>query len=339
MTLAELEEELTDVGEPSFRAKQIFHWLYRKKIYNIDLMFNLAKSLREKLKKDFCITLPFINKVSFSEADGSYKFLLQTHDQRFIETVLMSHGDRTTICVSCMVGCPMGCEFCATGSEMKYIRKLDFSEIIGQIIVAEQYAIRQKIADKITNIVFMGMGEPLLNIENIDKALGIIMGENGFSLPRTKISLSTSGIVDGLSEFFNKHKIRIAVSLHFVDDEMRSKFMPVNKKYNLEQLINELKKIEFGKKDYVTIEYLMIKGLNDSLDNAKKLVRLLSNLKVKINLVPLNPTKNFPYEASDEEQLNEWVKLLWGKGFVTTVRRSKGREVGGACGQLAASKS
>jgi 23S rRNA (adenine2503-C2)-methyltransferase len=339
MTLSELESEVFAIKQPTFRAKQICNWLYKKKIYNIDLMFNLALSLRRELKKSFNISLPLISKITKSESDHSYKFLLKTHDQRYIETVLMSDGTRATVCVSCMIGCPLKCKFCASGTGMKYVRKLNLSEIIGQVIIAEQYAIKHNIVPKVTNVVFMGMGEPLLNYDNVGKALEILMSDYGFSIPRTKITVSTVGIPERLAEFFNQHKVRLALSLHFVDDELRQQFMPIAKNISIKDLISTLQKVELGKKDYITIEYLMIKDVNDKKRDAKKLVKLFANLKVKINLVPLNPVKGFDFEASSEDSINDFVKYLWSKKIVTTVRRSKGRDVSGACGQLASDQN
>ncbi|MFA5074643.1 MAG: 23S rRNA (adenine(2503)-C(2))-methyltransferase RlmN [Candidatus Babeliales bacterium] len=339
MSLEELIAALLNVQEQSYRAKQLYTWFYQKHVTDLNQMSNISESLKEKILRNFEIKIPEIIDVSKSQKDNSYKFLLKTYDNKLIESILMIAKDRVTICVSCMIGCPLKCKFCATGSQIGFVKNLDQSEILGQIITINQYAKKNNIAQNISNVVFMGMGEPLLNLDNIEKSVKILLDPNGFGLSRSKITLSTAGVINNLAEFINKYRIKLAVSLHFPTDEQRSKFMPINIKYPLKKLIEELKKIDLSKRDYITIEYLMLKDINDSLDHAKQLIKLLGNLKVKINLIPYNPTKDFPAISSTEEIINNFAKFLISKNIMVTVRRSLGQDIQGACGQFALKKN
>ncbi|HBS48041.1 TPA: 23S rRNA (adenine(2503)-C(2))-methyltransferase RlmN [Candidatus Dependentiae bacterium] len=335
LTLSEFEKLFVELNEPSFRAKQLCEWLYQKNVLDVDLMSNVSKSLKEKIKETFTIEMPQIHKISESQIDNSYKFLFKTHDEQFIESVLMLQEDRATVCVSCMIGCPLKCAFCATGSDLRFVRNLDAGEILGQILTIQNFIKEKNLAKKITNIVYMGMGEPLLNFINVEKSIEILISQWGFQFPHTKITVSTAGITDKIAKLIEKFRVRVAVSLHFIDDTKRSQFMPINQKYPLGELVATLRRIELSKRDFITIEYIMIKDVNDTFLDAQKLGYLLSGIQVKINLIPLNPTKSFNHEPSTEEQIDKFIKYLWSKGFVTTVRRSKGKDVSGACGQLA----
>ncbi|MFH1644325.1 MAG: 23S rRNA (adenine(2503)-C(2))-methyltransferase RlmN [bacterium] len=335
LSLNELKEKLSTTGHESYRAKQLFEWFYKKNILDLNQIPNISKKLRDDLLNNFEIHIPEISHVSKSIKDNSYKFLLKTTDDKLIESILMLKDNRATICLSCMIGCPLACRFCATGMEVGFIRKLTLSEIIGQIIALKKYALANKISNKITNIVFMGMGEPFLNLPVIEKSVEILTSEYGFSMSKSRITISTAGPTNNIADFINKYKIKLAVSLHFPNNELRSKYMPVNKRFNIEQLIEELKKIKLSKREYITIEYMMLQEINDSIEDAKQLVKILSNLKVKINLIPYNPTKTLPAKPSDEKTINEFIKYLISKSLPVTVRRSLGSEIEGACGQFA----
>lgn len=335
LSIKELENSLTSIGEQKFRASQIFNWIYKKNILDLDLMSNLTEELRSKLKLNYNLILPQIYKTNISKQDNSYKFLLQTQDNNLIESILMLEKDRVTLCVSCMIGCPLKCKFCASGNELKFKRNLNTAEIIGQFIEIQNFIVKNNLAKKITNIVFMGMGEPLLNLENIEKAIELLTNEQAFALSKSRITISTAGIINGLSNFINKWGVKLAVSLHFPTQEQRSEFMPISKTNLLKNLITELKKIKLNKRDYITIEYLMLKDINDSLDHAKKLVNLLSTLKIKINLIPYNPIESFKQEPSSEKQINIFANYLKSKNIFVSVRRSRGQESQGACGQFA----
>ncbi len=338
LDLKELEKIIQSINEPKFRAKQLFEWFYKKNVLDFDLMTNLSKNLKIKLFNDFETKIPKINHVSYSKEDNSYKFLLETKDKKLIETLLMISEKRVTLCVSCMIGCPLKCKFCATGSELKYVRKLETAEIIGQFLVAMNYLNTNLDQNKITNIVFMGMGEPLLNLENIKKSLKIFTGENAFGMSKNRITISTAGVTPGLSELINEFGVKLAISLHFPTNEQRSEFMPINQKYSLQDVIAEAKKIKLNKRDYITIEYLMLQDINDSIEHAKKLIRVLSNLKVKINLIPYNTTKTLPANASTEDQIDLFAKYLRSKSITVTVRRSMGKKLKGGCGQFVLNK-
>ncbi|MCK4518051.1 23S rRNA (adenine(2503)-C(2))-methyltransferase RlmN [Candidatus Babeliales bacterium] len=339
LNLEELKQKIKELGHEPYRAKQLFEWIYKKNIFDINKYSNIPQKLKDDLTKNFTIQIPEISHVSHSEKDNSYKFLLKTDDDKLVESILMLKNDRATICISCMIGCPLACKFCATGMEVGFVRKLKTSEIIGQILAIKSYAKLHSITDKITNIVFMGMGEPFLNLPAVDRTVGILISEDGFGMSKSRITISTAGPTNNIADFINKHKVKLAVSLHFPTDELRSKYMPVNKNFDLSQLVEELKKIKLSKREQITIEYMMLQNINDSIEHAKQLVRLVSSLKVKINLIPYNPTKALPVKPSDEKTINEFIKYLVSKSVPVTVRRSLGAEIEGACGQFALKKT
>ncbi len=335
LTLSQLQKEVKQLGYPTYRAKQLSDWFYHKNVFSLEKMQNIPQKLKDDLQTNFVIELPKIEEVNHSSKDNSYKFLLKTHDNKLIESILMLTNNRATVCVSCMIGCPLTCKFCATGTEIGFVRKLEPSEIIGQIIVIKNYAKLNGIADKITNIVFMGMGEPFLNLDSIEKTVEILTGDYGFAMSKSRITISTAGPKNNIADFINKYKIKLAVSLHFANNELRSKYMPINKKFNLDQLLEELKKVELLKREYITIEYMLMQDINDSISHAKQLVKILSNIKAKVNLIPYNPTKNLPVKPSSEKTMNEFIQYLISKSIPVTVRRSQGSELQGACGQFA----
>lgn len=334
-TLNQLQIFIQDLGQKPFRAQQIMHWLYKKNVLSLDQMSNLPDAFRAQLAQITTIDLPKIIDIAHSERDKSYKFLLQAHDGKYIESILMFCNDRATLCVSCMIGCPLRCRFCATGSELGFIRKLTSAEIIGQVLAVKQYAQETSITDTISNIVFMGMGEPFLNKEAVGSSIDILLSDYGFGYSRTRITISTAGVDANIAQFINKYRVYLAVSLHFTNNELRSKYMPINDSFPIEKLVDELKKIKLTKRDYILIEYIMIDGVNDSLEHAKQLVRILSFVKTKVNLIPYNPTKSFEAKPSTEERLNAFAKYLQSKSIMATVRRSAGTDIDGGCGQFA----
>ena len=337
-TLSGLNPPAESIKQPKFRAKQLSDWIYKKLTFDVNLMLNLPKGLRNSLAEQFRMYIPAIEQVSHSAHDNSYKFLLKTNDNKQIESILIidkKGKERSTICVSCMVGCPLACKFCATGSEIGFIRKLSCAEIVGQVLAILKYAKEKNYTQKINNIVFMGMGEPFLNLKSVEKSIEILTHPDCFSLSPSKIAVSTAGVGPGIANFINKLGVRLAVSLHFPTDELRSKYMPVNKQFPINELIAELKKIKLKKRDYILIEYLMLEDINDSLVHAKQLQKLVSHLKVKINLIPYNPTKSFPAKTSSEESIEKFASYLKGKGIFTSIRRSKGTDIEGGCGQFA----
>jgi 23S rRNA (adenine2503-C2)-methyltransferase len=335
LSLKQLSDEIKKLHSELFRAQQLCSWIYKKGVIDFNLMSNIPQALREKLMQEYSLDIPEINNIAHSSKDNSYKFLLKNTDGTLTETLLMFHKERTTLCVSCMVGCPLRCAFCATGMQVGFVRKLSAAEIIGQLLTVQKYAREKNIAQTIDNIVFMGMGEPFLNLEAIEPTIEILVSDYGFCYARTRITLSTAGVGPGCADFMNKYKVRLAVSLHFPTNEERSKFMPINKKFPLEKLIQELKKINLGKRDAITIEYIMFNELNDTPKHAQLLVKLLSHLKVKINLIPYNPSPDSIFKPSTEERLNLFIQALRSKSFIVTVRRSAGVDISGGCGQFA----
>lgn len=340
LSLLELEKEILKLNKNKFRAKQIFNWIYKKNIFDFQVMSNLPENFKRVLYDNFYIKIPRTYKVKFSPSDNSHKFLLQTSDKNLIESIAIIEDKRATLCVSCMVGCPLACKFCATGTELKYKRNLDTAEIVGQYIAVQNYLKKNGISEKINNIVFMGMGEPFLNTINVEKSIELFTQKKSFGISKNKISISTAGVTKGtsgitLSNFINKHQVKLAVSIHFPTDKQRSEFMPINKKIPLKELIQELKKIKLKKRDYITIEYLMIEKINDTLLHAHQLRNLLKGLKVKINLIPYNPVKMFKAKPSTESQITEFSNFLRSKSIFVNIRKSKGKDILGGCGQFA----
>jgi 23S rRNA (adenine2503-C2)-methyltransferase len=297
-------------------------------------MTNIPESLRQTLDENYSFLLLNIINISHSIRDNSYKFLLETEDKKIIESICIIQKNRATLCLSCMIGCPLKCVFCATGSLVKFVRKLTSAEIIGQYCTILNYIKQNNIFNKITNIVFMGMGEPFLNIPEIEKSLDVFLDTSCLSFSRSRITISTAGVKAPIAEIINKYRVKLAVSIHFPTDELRAKYMPVAKSLSLKDLIIELKKIKLSYRDSIMIEYIMINNINDQIAHANQLVKLVSDLKVKINLIPYNPTENFPEKPSTEENINTFAQYLKNKSLMVTVRRSAGTDISGGCGQF-----
>ncbi len=339
LTFNELKELMLEFGFEKFRMTQLCDWIFKKHVFDFLKMTSFSKNMQVILSDKFNFFVPQIEEVVKSEKDGSYKFLFKAFDGRLIESILMIAPSRTTLCVSCMVGCPLKCSFCATGSEIGFVRKLDAGEIVGQFLAVEKYALEHKLIERISNIVFMGMGEPFLNLDAVKRAVGNFLDENLFGLSRSKITVSTAGVGPGIAAFINKFEVNLAVSLHFPNDKLRSEYMPVNKTFPLTKLVDELQKIELGKRDCITIEYIMLAGINDTMEHAKQLVKLLSTVKVKFNLIPYNPTTLIDAQPSSAKVINDFALFLKSKSFTVTVRRSHGVDIEGGCGQFALKKS
>ncbi len=328
-TLQELRKYFVSIGEPAFRANEIFRAVYVNKAKNFSEITTLSLTLRKKLEEEFYIRS--FKKVS-AIGNETKKFLFELNDRKLIETVLIkeksSNGKtRNTLCVSSQVGCAMGCKFCATG-QMGFIRNLTAGEIVEQLLTVEDYA-------HIRNIVFMGMGEPLLNYENVKKAVEILSEKAGRALGRRKITVSTSGIIDKIYRLTDELKsVKLAVSLHAVTQVKRDALMPGLKAQKIDALIKALSYYARKTGNTVTIEYLLISGVNDSPEDAKKLSRLLKNIKfVKVNLIRYNPVPFAKFKPSHREKL--FAEILKGNGITATIRYSKGAEISAACGQLA----
>lgn len=330
--LEELKETLEGLGLKGYRAEQVRKWLYQKQAATFDDMTNVSADNREKLAARFELPCLSIQKMQLSE-DGTRKYLINLPDGKAIESVLIPSEDRNTLCVSSQVGCAMDCQFCLTAT-MGFLRNLSVFEIVEQVGAV----IRDlKGSVRISNLVFMGMGEPLANTGNLYKALEILLDPLGFNFSRQHITVSTSGLAPQIEKFGDATPVKLAVSLNATTDEVRDKIMPINQKYPLDRLFDSLRKMHLPKRNRITFEYVMLHDVNDTMDDAKRLVKILSTLKAKINLIPFNPFPGSPYKRPPDEWVLKFQKVLLDKGYVANIRRSRGRDILGACGQLATS--
>ncbi len=327
-TLEELKEELKALGEKPFRAEQIFHWIYVEKVKSFDEMTNLSISLREKLEQEY--TLSNFNIIKKQESqDGTKKYLFDVLDGNAIETVLMEYHHGKTICVSSQIGCKMGCKFCAS-TGIAFVRSLTAGEIVEQII-----AVEQDIQDKISNIVFMGIGEPLDNYENVIKAIRILNHSKGLNIGARHISVSTSGLVPKIYDLVKENiPCTLSISLHATNNEKRSSMMPVNNAYPIEELIQACKDYIAATNRRISFEYALAKDNNDNLEDAKALVKLLKGMLCHVNLIPINKIENGSFTKSTNENIIKFRDYLNDHGIVATIRRELGSDIDAACGQL-----
>lgn len=323
--------------ENRFRAKQVFEWFYFKGELNPQNFSNMSKELRQKLSDEFDWSVPTIDTMLPSE-DSSEKILLKLHDNRLAECVLMPSDNRVTLCVSSQVGCKMACTFCQTG-KMGFTRNLSMGEILIQITLANKRLIERNILDRrVTNVVFMGMGEPLDNYDAVVAACKNMIDPKLFGLSKHKVTVSTSGLVPEINRLGKDVPVALAISLHTADDAERSKIMPVNRKYPLEELKKALLNYPVQTRHGITFEYVMIQGVNDSIAHAKKLVKFLHGLQAKVNLIPMNPHPGSTMVATDYEQMRVFQKYLSDRSIPAPVRYSRGQDVSAACGQLASKR-
>lgn len=328
-TLPELEVLLASYGKERFRAQQLYKWVYLDRVTDFDKMSNLAKNFREELKNIFHFSLPPVVQ-HLKSIDGTQKFLLDMGANKTIECVLIpAERDRLTLCVSSEVGCNMACQFCYTG-KTKLSKRLSVSEIIGQYLIA-----RNALSDdvRITNIVFMGMGEPLDNPENVFRAIEILHSEWGIKLSKKKITVSTSGLVP-MIPLITKSGVRLAVSLNASNDEVRSKVMPINKKYPIKELLDACKTHCDETGDKVTLEYVLLRGVTDSLEQARELYHLTKNVPCKINIIAFNEHPGSDYLRPSNSQVDRFQKELMNMGAHVLLRKTMGRDIFAACGQL-----
>lgn len=326
--LDELKNEMISIGEKPFRAEQIFSWLYREKVKEFDEMTNLSLELREKLKAEYDIcNFKIIRKQESS--DGTKKYLFDVLDGNAIETVLMQYHHGKTICVSSQIGCKMGCKFCAS-TGIPFVRNLSAGEIVEQVI-----AVEQDILDNISNIVFMGIGEPLDNYENVMKAIKIINNPKGLNIGARHISISTSGIVPKIYDLANENmQCTLSISLHATNNKKRSEMMPVNNAYPIEELIKACKDYIKKTNKRISFEYALAKDNNDNREDAKQLVQLLKGMLCHVNLIPINPIENGKFSKSSNENIIHFRDYLNEHGIVATIRRELGSDIDAACGQL-----
>ena len=326
--LQDLKDELVNIGEKGFRAEQIFKWLYQEKVKSFDDMTNLSLELREKLKANYTICNYNILK-KLESSDGTKKYLFDILDGNAIESVLMEYHYGKSICVSSQVGCKMGCKFCAS-TGITFIRNLTAGEIVEQIL-----AVEQDTGEKISNIVFMGIGEPLDNYENVIKAIRILNNPKGLNIGARHISVSTSGLVPRIYDLAKENiQCTLSVSLHASNDEKRSSMMPVNNRYNIAELMRACKDYIALTNKRISFEYALAKDNNDNLDDAKELVNLLKGMLCHVNLIPINKIENGKFTKSSNENIIKFRDYLNDHGIVATIRRELGSDIDAACGQL-----
>ena len=335
MNQAELQSWCLEAGESKYRGVQLFEWMYRHGITSFASMSNVKKSFREHLEKNCIIQTLQVEKKIPSQKEASVKILFRTEDNQFIETVSMVDGSRHTVCISSQVGCALDCSFCATG-QMGLQRNLSTGEIVDQLIF-----VREKIDQPITNVVFMGMGEPFHNYENVLNAADIFHSPKGFNLASTRITISTVGLLPQIKQFINEQRrYKLAISLNAADDEVRSSIMPVNKKWPITELVKAGKEYSNQKKRLVMFEYVLLKGINDSENDAQRLAQLLKGVSCKINLIPYNETDG-TYHRPDEAVISRFSEILHQNRdeYRVLVRWSKGQDIKAGCGQLAGQKT
>lgn len=343
MTLEEIQALLSEEGVPAFRAKQIWHFIYQRGVQSFDDMHNLPKDLREKLGERFSIDRPEI-VVDQTSTDGTRKWLLRMSDGQEVETVFIPETDRGTLCFSSQVGCTLTCKFCHTGTQ-KLVRNLGAHEILQQVMVARDFldewpssASRNTEGENgrsLTNIVLMGMGEPLYNYDNIARAMQLCMDGEGLSISRRRITLSTSGVVPKIIQCGEELGVNLAISLHATNDDLRSDIMPINKKYPLADLLQACRDYPRASQSRrITFEYVMLKGVNDSDADAHALVKLLDGIPAKVNLIPFNPWPGAPYECSDADRIQSFGDIVNKAGYPSPVRQTRGDDILAACGQL-----
>lgn len=331
----EIKEIFHFFNEKPFRADQVMKWVYSYFLEDFDKMTNINVNLRKKMKELFIIQSPKIIKENIS-IDGTIKWLMEINNKK-IETVYIPEKKRSTLCISSQSGCMLNCSFCYTGQQ-KLFKNLLVCEIIGQIFQAIKIIRKKNINNNkriITNIVLMGMGEPLLNFKNVIKSIKIMLDNYGFNFSRKNITLSTSGIVPSLKKLSSMTNVSLAISLHAPNDKIRDKIMPINKKYKIYEVLNAAK--NYVKKSNLkkfTIEYVLLKKINDNDKHAYELASLLKNMPCKINLIPWNYFPQSHYQCSSNERILNFSKILFEHGFITTIRKNRGRDINAACGQL-----
>lgn len=342
LTLPELQEYFISIGEPKFRGEQIFNWMYNHLSFDFDDMHNMPKELRQRLSANCKLQTLKLTATQDSPATATKKYLFATHDNKKIESVVIPEKERNTLCISTQVGCPLDCKFCATGL-MGYKRNLTTGEVVDQyLLTAKEYG-----KENITNIVYMGMGEPLLNYETTIRSAEIFTHELTKGLSRTRITISTAGIAPKIKEFANYGlRVKLAFSLHSAFEEVRNKIMPINRKYHLKENVEALKYYAKKTKTRITFEYTMLKGLNDRDEDVKALTKLCGSLPSKINVIPFNSIKHMnprgvsaELEPTTHENIHRFADKLRNNNITVMIRQTQGDDIAAACGQLAVRSS
>lgn len=327
--LSDLENYFVSIGEKKFKARQVYDWLYVKKVNDFKLMTNIKKDLQNKLSNDF--KTDFIKIKTVQRSDLTNKYLFELIDGNYIEAVLMRHDYGNSVCVSSQVGCNMGCKFCESG-RLKKVRDLETYEIVEQIILIEE-----DIKTRIDSVVIMGIGEPFDNYDNIMNFIRIINNPFGINIGARHITVSTSGLIPKIKQFMTEElQVNLAISLHAPNDEIRNKIMPVNKAYSINELIDTLREYITKTNRRVTIEYVMLNNVNDSIQNANELARLLKGMNVYVNLIPYNETTHIEFKKSSKDTIMKFFDTLKQNGINVTIRREFGGKIDAACGQLRA---
>ncbi len=342
----QLADYFVSIGEKPFRAKQLMRWVYHYGVTDLDQMTDIAKVLREKLSNQTSFNLPEVQLEQASD-DGTRKWLIGANNQKdgtssSVETVFIPEDDRGTLCISSQVGCALECTFCSTGRQ-GFNRNLTVSEIIGQLWIANQslrkvdgYDMLAPTDRIISNVVMMGMGEPLANYDNVVSAMQIMLDDHGYGLSRRRVTLSTSGLVPQMDKLKEDCPVALAVSLHAPNDALRDVIVPINKKYPLKELMAACERyLVKAPRDFVTFEYVMLDGVNDTVEHAHQLLNVVKNVPCKFNLIPFNPFPNSGYGTSTPNHIRVFKDILMNAGYVVTVRRTRGEDIDAACGQLA----
>jgi 23S rRNA (adenine2503-C2)-methyltransferase len=340
MNRAELTATLETLDEPRFRADQLFKWIYGRGATEFDQMTNLSKTLRAKLADRYVVARPQISQ-DLSSNDGTHKWLLRLGDGNEVECVHIPESDRGTLCVSSQVGCTLNCRFCHTGTQ-RLVRNLDPAEIVGQIMLARDHlgewptAERPSIYEReLSNIVMMGMGEPLYNFDNVAAALKIAMDDAGIAISRRRITLSTAGVVPLIERCGTELGVNLAVSLHAARNDLRDEIVPINRKYPIEELLAACRDYPGVRNSRrITFEYVMLRDVNDSDADARELVRVIAGIPSKVNLIPFNPWPGAPYDRSTDERIEAFAEIVRGAGYPSPVRTPRGEDIMAACGQL-----
>lgn len=332
MTIDELENHVQSLGEDRYRSSQIARWIYQYRATSFDRMTNLSNKFKEKLRNLYFVSVLTPIK-EMSSKDGTHKYLFRLDDGNLIESVLLQEVDHLTLCVSVQVGCGFGCKFCLTGKR-GFVRNLNTAEIINQVCSINDSLPKN---GRISNLVLMGMGEPLANYDNVLKALRIFTDPNGLQFSTRRVTLSTVGLVPEIRRLGKDIGINLAVSLNAASDNTRDSLMPINRKYPLGELLEACREFPLSPRKRITFEYLLINGINDSIDDAKRLTRVLKGIRCKVNLIPYNEHPGSGFKRPDDGAIDRFQKILINAGYTTTIRTTKGSDILAACGQLGSS--
>jgi 23S rRNA (adenine2503-C2)-methyltransferase len=333
---AELSAELQEIGEPAFRARQLWHWIYHRGVTDFAAMTTLSKGFRARLAERYVVARPAV-VVDRRSLDGTRKWLLRFADGEEAESVHIPEEDRGALCVSSQVGCTLTCRFCHTGTQ-RLVRNLTAAEILGQVMLARDALGEWPSPPEgrlISNIVLMGMGEPLYNYDNVARALRIVMDGEGIAISKRRITLSTAGVVPLIRRCGDELNVNLAISLHATNDELRDRLVPINKKYPIAELMDACRTYpRLSNARRITFEYVMLKGVNDSPADARALIKLIAGIPAKVNLIPFNPWPGAPFECASDEAIAAFSDIVFNAGYASPVRTPRGRDIMAACGQL-----